>query len=72
MRLAERITADPEVMHGRACIKGTRIPVSVILGNLADGVTEEEIIKSYPSITPDDIRAAISYASQILKEREVV
>ncbi len=69
MRLAERITADPEIMHGKACIEGTRIPVSVILDNLADGMTEEEIIKSYPSITSEDIKAAILYASQILKER---
>ena len=70
MKLAERITADPEIMHGRACIEGTRIPVSVILENLADGMTEEEIIKSYPSITTEDIKAAISYTSQILK-REI-
>lgn len=70
MRLAERITADPEILHGRACIEGTRIPVSVILDNLADGMTEEEIIKSYPSITHVDIRAAISYASHNIKREE--
>lgn len=64
MRLAERITADPQILHGRACIEGTRIPVSVILDNLADGMTEEEILKSYPSLTKEDIKAAISYATE--------
>ena len=53
----ERITVDPFVCHGKACIKGTRIMVSVILDNLAEGVTEEDILKSYPSLVPDDIKA---------------
>ena len=67
----ERITTDPLVCHGKACIKGTRIMVSVILDNLADGVTESEILKSYPSLNPDDIKAAISYAAEISRERLV-
>ena len=67
----ERITVDPLVCHGKACIKGTRIMVSVILDNLAEGVTEEEILKSYPSLTSEDIKAAISYAAELSRERLV-
>ncbi len=68
MKLAERITANPEIVHGRACIEGTRIPVSVILDNLVDGMTEAEIIKSYPSLTIEDIKAAISYVSKLVRK----
>jgi uncharacterized protein (DUF433 family) len=67
----ERITVDPFVCHGKACVKGTRIMVSVILDNLADNVSEKEILKSYPSLTPDDIRAAIAYAAELSRERLV-
>ena len=67
----ERITVDPFVCHGKACIKGTRIMVSVILYNLAEGVTEEDILKSYPSLVPDDIKAAIAYAAELSRERLV-
>jgi uncharacterized protein (DUF433 family) len=63
MNWKERITVDPLVCHGKACIKGTRIMVSVILDNLADDVSEKEILKSYPSLTPADIKAAIAYAA---------
>jgi len=48
MKWRDRITADPSVCHGKACIKGTRIMVSVILDNLAEGVNEQEILKNYP------------------------
>jgi len=67
----KRITVDPIVCHGKACIKGTRIMVSVILDNLADGVSEEEILKSYPSLASEDIRAAIAYAAELSRERLV-
>lgn len=67
----ERITVDPFVCHGKASIKGTRIMVSVILDNLAEGVSEEEILKSYPSLNPADIKAAISYAAELSRERVV-
>ena len=67
----ERITVDPFVCHGKACVKGTRIMVSVILDNLADDVSEREILKSYPSLTSDDIRAAIAYAAELSRERLV-
>jgi uncharacterized protein (DUF433 family) len=56
----ERITVDPLVCHGRACIKGTRIMVSVILDNLAAGVRPEEIVRSYPPLTIDDISAELA------------
>jgi uncharacterized protein (DUF433 family) len=66
-----RIAVDPLVCHGKACIKGTRIMVSVILDNLADDLREDEILKSYPSVTSDDIKAAIAYAAELSRERLV-
>jgi uncharacterized protein (DUF433 family) len=69
MDLLEHITVDPKICHGKACIKGTRIMVTVILDNLAAGLSTEEILKSYPTLKPDDIRAAISYGAQLAKER---
>jgi uncharacterized protein (DUF433 family) len=71
MNWRERITVDPLVCHGKACIKGTRIMVSVILDNLAEGVGDMEILKSYPSLTIGDIRAAIAYAAELSRERLV-
>jgi len=71
MDALERISVDPDVCHGKACIKGTRIMVSVILDNLAAGLTAEETIKSYPSLTKEDIQAAIAYAAELAKERSV-
>ncbi|MBI4317282.1 MAG: DUF433 domain-containing protein [Chloroflexi bacterium] len=67
----ERIATDPAVAHGKVCIKGTRIPVSVILDNLAAGVGPEEILRSYPSLTLDDIQAAIAYAADLAREEVV-
>lgn len=63
MSWKDRIVADPFVSHCKACIKGTRIMVSVILDNLADGIDESEILTNYSSLTHEDIRAAISYAA---------
>jgi len=71
MNLLERISVDPRVCHGKACIRGTRIMVSVILDNLATGVSQEEILKSYPSLTPEDIQAAVAYAAELARERFV-
>ncbi|MCI0528221.1 MAG: DUF433 domain-containing protein [Nitrospira sp.] len=71
MNLLERISVDPQVCHGKACIKGTRIMVSVILDNLAAGVSEKDILKSYPSLTREDIQAAVAYAAELAKERYV-
>lgn len=71
MNLRERITIDPMIAHGKACITGTRIPVSVVLDNLAAGVPADEIIKSYPSLKHPDIQAAIAHAADISRERQV-
>jgi len=65
------ITVDPAVSHGAACIKGTRITVSIILDNLAVGRTPDEVIASYPSLTHDAIRAALAYAAELARERVV-
>ncbi|MDI3340948.1 MAG: DUF433 domain-containing protein [Sphaerobacter sp.] len=67
----ERISADPAICHGQAVIRGTRIPVSVILDNLAAGVSQDELLASYPSLTPEDIRAATAYAAELAAERIV-
>ena len=68
----ERISVDPLVCHGKVCIKGTRIMVSVILDNLAAGISTEEILKSYPSLSPEDIQAAIAYAAELARERVIL
>ncbi len=59
--LIERITTDPNVCHGKACIRGTRVMVSVILDNLAAGLSVAEIVKEYPSLKPEDVQAALAY-----------
>jgi uncharacterized protein (DUF433 family) len=64
----ERITVNPAVCHGKACIRGTRVMVSVILDNLAAGVPREEIISSYPSVQELDIQAALAYAAELARE----
>lgn len=62
MNWRERITVDPQVCHGKACIQGTRVMVSVILDNLAAGLGRDEILSSYPSLASEDIEASIAYA----------
>jgi len=69
--LLKRITTDSEVCHGAACIAGTRIPVSVILDNLAAGSSREEILKNYPSLSPADIDASLAYAALLAKEEHI-
>ena len=66
MNYYERITTDPDICHGQACIRSTRIPVSVVLDNLAAGQTDEEILKSYPTLTVSDLKAAIAYAGDLV------
>lgn len=65
----DHITVNPDVMHGKACIRGTRIPVSVVLANLADGESTEQILKSYPTLTLEGIQAALVYAADLAQER---
>jgi uncharacterized protein (DUF433 family) len=69
MKWSDYIAVDPAVCHGKVCIKGTRIMVSVVLDNLAAGLSYEEILKSYPSLTREAIQAAISYAAELSHER---
>ncbi|MFM7441694.1 MAG: DUF433 domain-containing protein [Snowella sp.] len=69
MKWQERIASDPSICHGKVCIKGTRIMVSVVLDNLAAGVSNTEILKSYPSLSELDLKAAISYAAELARER---
>ena len=69
MDVHDRITTDPAVCHGQACISGTRIPVTVVLDNLAAGLSSEEILVEYPGLRPDDVRAAIAYAADLARER---
>jgi uncharacterized protein (DUF433 family) len=69
MSWRDHISTDPNVCHGQACIKGTRIPVSVVLDNLAAGLAEDVIIQSYPALTRDAIRAATAYAAELARER---
>jgi uncharacterized protein (DUF433 family) len=68
----ERIKIDPNVCHGKPCIRGTRIMVSVILDNLADGLSQEEIVREYPPLTLEDVRAALAYAAVLAGEEELV
>ena len=65
------IIADPEICHGRPCIKGTRIMVSVVLDNLAAGVTLDELLKSYPALNREAVQAAVAYAADLARERIV-
>ncbi len=69
MNWRDHITVDPNVCHGKACIKGTRIMVSVVLDNIAAGLTPEEIIESYPSLKTEDLQAALTYAAELARER---
>jgi uncharacterized protein (DUF433 family) len=71
MNWRERISWDPEVCHGQACIKGTRVLVSVILDNLAAGRTVEQILKSYPTVRAKDIQAAVAYAADLSREQVI-
>ena len=71
MDWSEHIVVDPKICHGRACIRGTRVFVSVILDNLAAGESAERILESYPSLTIEAVRAAIAYAADLAREQVV-
>ncbi len=68
----ERIRSDPGICHGKPCIKGTRIMVTVVLDNLASGLTPEEIVEEYPPLTVEDVRATLAYAAERAREEELV
>lgn len=65
----DRISIDPKVCHGQACIRGTRIPVHQIVRMVANGDTIEELLADYPSLERDDIRAALEYAAELAEEQ---
>ena len=65
------ITADPQIIHGAVCFRGTRVPVSVVLDNLAAGETAASILAEYPTLRPEHIPAAIGYAAELARERIV-
>ncbi len=68
VRWQERIVIAPDLHHGDPCIKGTRIPVAMIVGSLADGMTPEEIQEAYPQLTGADIWAALAYAADVVHQ----
>jgi uncharacterized protein (DUF433 family) len=68
----DRIVSDARVCHGKPCIKGTRIPVTVILDNLGAGLCRAEILREYPTLVEEDIHAAIGYAAWLVHEEEEV
>ena len=65
----EYISVDPNVCHGQACIAGTHVMVSVVLDNLAAGLSAAEIVESYPSVSVEAVKATLHYASEFTKER---
>jgi uncharacterized protein (DUF433 family) len=67
--LLKRISIDPSVCFGKPCIRGTRIWVSLIVDNLAEGVSDAELLAAYPQLKPEDIRAALAYAAEMTRER---
>ena len=68
MRAFKRITFNPNIMGGQACIRGMRIPVSLIINLVANGMTTEDIIKEYPDLEPEDVKEALQYAAWLTKE----
>jgi uncharacterized protein (DUF433 family) len=66
--LQNRVVATPEICGGVPCIRGTRIYVAVILDALAEGLTTDEVIQHFPSLTRDDVLAAIAYAAELARE----
>ena len=65
----DRIRVDPGICHGKVCIKGTRVLVSVILNNLAEDISLDEILEAYPTITKEDVHVALHYAAYLASER---
>ncbi|OGA31788.1 MAG: hypothetical protein A3G80_07075 [Betaproteobacteria bacterium RIFCSPLOWO2_12_FULL_62_13b] len=70
-QLWQRITMDPKVMVGKPVIRGTRVPVELIVRMLAQGIPEGDILREYPRLQPEDIRAALTYAARVLAQEDV-
>ncbi len=64
----ERITFDPQILSGRACIRGMRIPVSLVVNLVANGMSTDEILSEYPDLEKDDIREALQYAAAVTQD----
>ncbi len=71
MRQFTRITVRPDQMGGAPCIRGLRIPVATVVGMVAEGMSEAEILKTYPDLELEDIREALRYAAEAVREREL-
>ena len=69
MNWRDYVVVDPKICHGQACIKGTRIMASVVLDNLAAGLTPQEVVESYPTLSQEAVHAAIGYAAELARER---
>lgn len=67
----ERITAEPDKMGGVACIRGLRIPVATVVGMVAEGMTVLEILADYPDLEADDVREALQYAAEAVRDRDL-
>jgi uncharacterized protein (DUF433 family) len=72
MTITDRIEVNPRVMLGKPVIRGTRIPVEMLLRKLSEGATEAELLEAYPRLTTDDLHAAMRYAADTLAHEEVV
>lgn len=66
------IVTDPDICHGQATIRGTRIPVSVVLASLAAGTSQQELLRDYPTLSPDAISAALAYAAALAADEQVI
>jgi uncharacterized protein (DUF433 family) len=71
MSWRDRLSSDPAICHGKVCVRGTRIFVSVILDNLSAGLTADEIVAEYPTLKVEDVYATIAYAAELAHERMV-
>jgi uncharacterized protein (DUF433 family) len=72
MNWRDRISIDPRIHHGKPCIKGTRVPASVLVGSIAEGNSVERILKSWPQLTAEDIAAALWFASALAAEAKEI
>jgi len=72
MDYKETIVVDPDIMLGKPIIKGTRITVELVLRKLAEGTSEDELMKAYPDLQQTDIRAALSYSADVISKEEMI
>jgi uncharacterized protein (DUF433 family) len=72
MAWQEYLSTDPKICGGQICANGTRVPVTVILDNLAEGTTRDEMLRSYPTLRPEHIDAALAYAAELAREESLI